>query len=486
MRAHLAAVLASLNLIIQSTTALRLGSKQTWRSCANEGDPIPAASLVRFGFGMVWTQSTELEEGAPCSIASFGVDPVPNIMKMCECMGMDSDGEGGRQRRTELGLEWRRCADEGEDCVCDGGAAVRFGSGSRWVVSEPGRKLGVLRCAAESFQGMDPDAGQGKECWCEGRPKKARRTARVAVVLVSRRPPDLRNWLRYHFDFAGVEHVFMQIEDTPHFQDAWGNLAPEEQRRVTRWDGNTRADGGSRPFDDYATLQARQIAVMKHARKTAYDMGIDWLVHIDDDELLYVPAHLKVGEVLANLPHMYDQAFVPNVEAVYPSADVASCFQEAKEVNVNPFTFVSYANGKSAVRVRDGDDVVPAGPHFWHHATGQDVSSVHLDKEPFGSPLLVLHYESCPFQRWKDKFWELSNTSEERIGAIPFGFYRESIRASRTCASDSPSLRPECSEASLKRMWSKYKTEQNPAYRRQDLMPIDIPWTQIRGATAHA
>merc|ERR1719169_75169 len=100
---------------------------------------------------------------------------------------------------------------------------------------------------------------------------------------------------------------------------------------------------------------------MSRARKIAQETGIDWLVHIDDDELLYVPTHRKVGEILAALPALYRQAYVPNVEAVYKDANVKNCFAESPEVNTNPYAFVSYANGKSAVRVGSANDegIVP-------------------------------------------------------------------------------------------------------------------------------
>merc|ERR1719201_1002442 len=103
---------------------------------------------------------------------------------------------------------------------------------------------------------------------------------------------------------------------------------------------------------------------MSSAKTEAKRMGIDWLVHIDDDELLYAPMHRPVGDILAAMPAYYSQAHIPNAEAVYKSSDVTECFVETSEVNMNVFSFVSYANGKSAVRVSD-DDAIPAGPHLW-------------------------------------------------------------------------------------------------------------------------
>jgi len=334
-----------------------------------------------------------------------------------------------------------------------------------------------------------------KECWCEQAPKTPRPIAKVAVVLVSRRPPDLETWVKYHLDYAGVDHVFLQIEDTPEFQKLYDALSPARRSRITMWSEKDEAvttstanDGGKRPQDDYSTLQARQIATMSRARDLAEKEGIDWLVHIDDDELLYVPTHRKVGEVLAALPQTYRQAYVPNVEAVYKDAGVKNCFAETHEVNTNPYAFVSYANGKSAVRVgkSENEDLIPAGPHQWKSSMGLEVNSVHLDREPFGAPLLVVHFESCPFTRWEDKFWELGNTTPDKVKGIPFPFYRDSIARFQLCdrLKMSAGAKPdaECSQESLQNLWASYKTRHNRLIRRQDVMPINIPWMSILAA----
>jgi len=420
-----------------------------------------------------------------------GADPAPGIRKQCECAG----GEDSKMR-PDLGDMWVQCAAEGGDCACNG--RVRFGAGARWVATEAPR-TGLrapqkISCSAASFGGSDPYFAMRKECWCEQAPKIARPIAKVAVVLVSRRPPDLATWVKYHLDYAGVDHVFLQVEDTPEFQKLYDALSPSRRSRITMWTSAQEAattsssnDAGKRPQDDYSTLQARQVATMTRARKLASQQGIDWLVHIDDDELLYVPTRRKVGEILAALPAVYRQAYVPNVEAVYKDAGVKNCFAESREVNTNPYAFVSYANGKSAVRVgRGDDDLVPAGPHQWHSATGLDVSSVHLDREPFGAPLLVVHFESCPFTRWEDKFWELGNTSPDKIQKIPFPFYRDSINRFQLCdrlkVKNGQMPDPQCTEQALKDLWSRFKTRDNRLIRRQDVMPLDIPWTSILAA----
>jgi len=410
---------------------------------------------------------------------------------MCECAGEQQANLLERHMvKDDMGLQWTRCANEGEDCPCDSGT-VRFGAVARWVVTEQGAAQGShVSCTTQAFNGNDPAIGQHKECWCQVPPAANAPppyNPSVAIVLLSRRAPDLKTWLQYHLDYMGVKHVFMDVEDTPHWDEAWQSLSKADQDRVTVWKAaaTTDSNGDARPTDDYTTLQARQLAAMTKAKAASKLMGIDWLIHIDDDELLYAPLQRPIGEILNSVPAGFDQAYIPNVEAIYDSADVKSCFTETNQVNMNRYTFVSYANGKAAVRVSD-DDAQPAGPHQWRTSQGLEVSSIHLDAETFGSPLWLVHFESCPFTRWEDKFWELGNTSPAKVQGIPFKFYKESISRMQMCRNQKDageSLQDQrCSQASLKDLWSHWKTAHNPAIKPQDLMPITIPWDKIKAS----
>jgi len=373
------------------------------------------------------------------------------------------------------------------------------------------RRRREFLCSTEAFRKEDPDEGQAKECWCEELSKSQQQqqqqhqqhqqqqeqqqqrqqpqsllsqeksSNRVAVVLLSRRPPDLKLWLMYHIGYMSVDHVFLQVEDSPLFNQTWSSLSPSLRSHITVWRTPGRSDSDPRPLDDYETLQRRQLSAMARARDAAVALGIAWLIHIDDDELLYAPMHRPLFELFGALPSTVDQAFIPNVEAVYPSVAVQNCFAETKEVNMNPYTFASYANGKSAVRLTDGaGEVAPAGPHMWRYQAGDQLPSLHLDHEPFGAPLMVVHFESCPFNRWESKFWELGNTSPGKVQSIPFPFYRESLERMQSCSgeahNDPDSI---CSEHSLQSFWAQWKTPANPSLAKKDLMPLNIPWKDI-------
>lgn len=232
---------------------------------------------------------------------------------------------------------------------------------------------------------------------------------------------------------------------------------------------------------------------MAEAKSASKDMGLEWLLHIDDDELLYVPTHRPVGEVFASsVPKDASQVLLTNKEAIYNSADVTGeqCFTDTSMINMNPYTFVSYANGKAAVRVSD-ENAKPAGPHNLNsarhldaksHTWTSELHSVRLNSEAFGPPLWLLHFESCPYSRWKSKYWELGNTSPEEIQKIPFPFYKQSIKRMQSCrGSDSALQTEDCSESGLQDLWSRWKTISNQGIKSEDLMPVNIPWHQIKG-----
>lgn len=399
-----------------------------------------------------------------------------------------------------LGYKWSRCAGEGQHCSCSSGI-IRYGIKDRWLATHPDDtnfSHGAV-CNNALFGGLDPAAGRSKECYCqEASTQSQTKLPGVAVVMLSREPADVKTWLQYHLHHAGVNHVFMTVEDTPQFQKTWGTVPKPDRDRVTlKLPSLDSHSGDRRPWNNYTTLQTRQREAMADAKRASKEMGIEWLFHIDDDELLYVPTHRPVGEIFASsVPKDTSQVFVTNKEAIYNSADVAGdhCFTDTSMINMNPYTFVSYANGKSAVRASD-ENARPAGPHNWNAQRHFDknsnswtskLPSMKVESKAFGPPLWLLHFESCPYSRWKSKYWELGNTSPEEIKKIPFPFYKQSIQRMQSCRGDASALETravtkECSESGLQDLWSSWKTLSNTRIKAEDLMPVNIPWRAIKG-----
>jgi len=309
----------------------------------------------------------------------------------------------------------------------------------------------------------------------------------VAIVLLSRRPLNLPLWAKYHLGYMGVNHVFMVVEDTPEFNRTWAAVPEQFRNRFTFFaEGARQADNDNRPLNDYQSLQDRQMNAMAHAKRVSKEMGIQWLVHIDDDELLYSPSHRKVGDILASVQEDLEQAYIPNFEAVFESSRVQNCFEETRQINLDKPSFVSYANGKAALRV-SAKDTQPAGPHQWRDHMNRPLPSEILDSEPFGSPLIVIHFESCPVARWKEKFWELGNISPEEVQHVPFGFYKQSILRMQECGHQGILLQDksdECSDIALDKLWSSWKTPANPRFHPDAFMPVQIPWDTIGALSA--
>lgn len=291
----------------------------------------------------------------------------------------------------------------------------------------------------------------------------------VAIVTLTRNPPDLLTWLKYHLVHVGVKHIFIKSEASlPQLSDADASLGGRLRSRVTIHEGTVLG----RPKDDYTTLQHRQLDFINFTQEACREKGIDWLIHIDDDELLYSAQGRLLPEMLAAVPPEYGQVVFKNKEALYDSAKVVNCFRETTRINLNSHAFTSYANGKPGLRV-DVEDAHISGPHRWSIGNGSKTFTFDT------SHVMLIHYESCPFSKWKDKMWHLSNTSPEALEKIVFSFYRESIKMVQEChmTDGRMEVKTACSDKKLERFWAEHKTAAGRS--DVDISPIRIPWDDI-------
>lgn len=482
----------NLNLFSQQQQELapEAATDSRWKRCAVEGQVLSNSGHVRFGWGDSWV-SQVVHSGMPCSVSSFAADPIPYTVKICECdaqvqllsdVGATQVDKVDSATHMDFGVAWTRCAKEDEQCNCKSGK-VRFGQGDRWVHTQL-QGSSTVQCNMKSLGVPDPLWRVRKECFCQSSEAGPAR-AKVAIALMSHEPVDISTWLRYHLLYMGLEHVFLQLEQTPEFDASFAKLPESIKGKITLLQPSS-AWGHGPPQDNYKTLQGRQISLMSTAQKVAANMGMDWLVHVDDDELLYSNSGRHLGDVLAAMPLEIRQLHLPNEEAIYPSPEVQSCFLETSEVLTSKTKYASYANGKAAIRLLYQKELTPAGPHMWATLDGRLPTTIDLNKETFGSPLTVLHYESCPFKRWEDKFVGLAKTTQDLIATMPFPFYQESIELIQKCSRSGGNSSsavfleiPQCQKSDMVNLWSNWKTFKNPNLNKQDLMPIQIPWAEI-------
>ncbi|GFP90915.1 glycosyltransferase-like kobito 1 [Phtheirospermum japonicum] len=151
---------------------------------------------------------------------------------------------------------------------------------------------------------------------------------------------------------------------------------------------------------------------MESAIVMAREAGMDWIIHLDTDELMY-PAgsqEYSVQNILSDVPWDVDMVIFPNYESAVERDDIKEPFSEvtmfkknldhlANETYVvnykkvyhgNPHYFLTYGNGKSAARVQD--HLRPNGAHRWHNY-------LKMPNEIKSEEAAVLHY---PYAKFSD------------------------------------------------------------------------------------
>lgn len=252
---------------------------------------------------------------------------------------------------------------------------------------------------------------------------------RVGIVSSQRLPPDARNWIRYHVH-VGVTHFYIKFEDTPTefiselqaYAASLGATLYTETRNVDR-----------KHEDNYQDLMTRQAEWVNAALARARADKVDWVFHIDDDEILY-PGDAKRDaisswpQVLASVPPSCASIHLQNYEAFSPVTPTGSWLTDAG-VRFLPQScahlYSAYANGKSGSRT--GPKQKSHGPH---HFTGGKECELPEDKG------IVAHFEALamgpedlPAARWIQKNKLRLNDDMSRI---PFPSVHEAVSALKT------------------------------------------------------
>jgi len=229
-----------------------------------------------------------------------------------------------------------------------------------------------------------------------------------AIITLVRKPVDFPLWLKHHRDM-GISQFFIRLEDSPGWEDYF-KTQPDIVYEI----------GESDKSNNYETLQSRQISYVSKALNQAQTHNVAWAFFIDADEMLE-------GDLsfLDSLPPRKKILKLHNVEAIYDGTE-NTCFDAKKFVKCfENGTCRSYVNGKAGGRIESG--VTIAGPHDFMY--NNKISGLHLHKVPF-ELLHVLHFDSCSFGSWVEKFHHLSKNAIP--DKIPFPYYKESIELAKS------------------------------------------------------
>ncbi|CAH1434274.1 unnamed protein product [Lactuca virosa] len=182
----------------------------------------------------------------------------------------------------------------------------------------------------------------------------------------------------------------------------------EEQAKSRIWNETWLSSFFYKPCN--YELFVKQSLNMEMAIAMAEETDMDWILHLDTDELIH-PAGTReysLRQLLSGVPENVDTVVFPNYESSVERDDIKEPFSEVsmfkknfdhlmketyfgnykESTRGNPNYFLTYGNGKSAARVQP--HLRPNGAHRWHNYMKTPVE-VKFDEAA------VLHYTYTKF-----------------------------------------------------------------------------------------
>ncbi|KAF5202174.1 Glycosyltransferase-like [Thalictrum thalictroides] len=185
---------------------------------------------------------------------------------------------------------------------------------------------------------------------------------------------------------AASPNVSAILESIPGVKVIYRTRELEEQQAKSRiWNETWLSSFFYKPCN--YELFVKQSLNMEMAIVMAREAGVDWIIHLDTDELLH-PAgaqEYSLRQLLLDVPGNVDMVIFPNYESSVERDDIKEPFSEVsmfkknydhlpkdtyfgmykEATRGNPNYFLTYGNGKSAARVQD--HLRPNGAHRWHN-----------------------------------------------------------------------------------------------------------------------
>ncbi|OMO49983.1 hypothetical protein CCACVL1_30730 [Corchorus capsularis] len=208
---------------------------------------------------------------------------------------------------------------------------------------------------------------------------------------------------------AASPNVSRVLESIPGVKVIYRTKELEEQQAKSRiWNETWLSSFFYKPCN--YELFVKQSLNMEMAIVMARDAGMDWILHLDTDELIH-PAgasEYSLRQLLLDVPSNVDMVIFPNYESSVERVDIKDPFSEVsmfkknydhlpkdtyfgmykESTRGNPNYFLTYGNGKSAARVQD--HLRPNGAHRWHNYM-KSPNEIKLDEAA------VLHYTYAKF-----------------------------------------------------------------------------------------
>lgn len=203
---------------------------------------------------------------------------------------------------------------------------------------------------------------------------------------------------------AATPDVSRVLESIPGIQVIYRTKELEEKQAKSRiWNETWLSTFFFKPCN--YELFVKQTLNMEMAIVMAREAGMDWIIHLDTDELIH-PAgtpEYSLRQLLSEVPGNVDMVIFPNYESSVERDNIKEPFSEVsmfkknydhlpkeayfgnykEATRGNPNYFLTYGNGKAAARIQD--HLRPNGAHRWHSYT-KTPNELKLDEAA------VLHY----------------------------------------------------------------------------------------------
>jgi hypothetical protein len=279
---------------------------------------------------------------------------------------------------------------------------------------------------------------------------------KVGIATTVKNPHQLNDWIKYHLKI-GFTKLYIVFDDE---NENTNYIINNSSVVIFKNDDNWKKELLKLPgMDNFKTdkkeVMSRQILNFANVRNYAQKDGIEWLLHIDADELFY-PSNSSLDTIFNN---KYDSISFQNLEMIPDKDNYDNCFKEGVNFKINPGIFNAYSNGKSAVKVNS--IAVIGGVHnfFGGNDTRSDIGK-------------ILHYPSCNFNEYVNKYKILGKFDDKWWDSvqIPFKFHTESRDLINECFSKDSSNN-EC-ENSVRLYYNKSNVLNN-SYNMNDISKID-------------
>jgi len=253
-------------------------------------------------------------------------------------------------------------------------------------------------------------------------------TMRAGIVSMMRNPGKvLETFVRYHRKLGFSDFIILFDDpndwDIPLAKQLPGVIAVPVDGNVRRAWKDQRHYAQCKDHVDQ-TVGARQLLNIEYGFNIALEEGIDWLLHVDIDELFFLKDNDLEGHLKLLADTGKEAAVYYNYEAVPSAFEIEDYFKQVRDFkkpikllqhqNISRrgvwpkgrryFNF--YVNGKSMTRVLPG--VYPLGAHRWAHAEHT------LNKVVCFNPC-VLHFAVCGYRYFEQKYRHRGNFSDIRI-----------------------------------------------------------------------